>query len=123
MPSNAQKLFAPVQLPITTPAVIYTCGGTGGANPNFRTVLETFTAKNNTAVPVTYTLYLVPSGGAPGVTNQMVGPKGLSAVGLYGDTDNPPAMIRKVMQNGDTIQGVASAAASVTVFASGTEIS
>jgi hypothetical protein len=74
---------------------------------------------NATAGAATYTLYLVPSGGAAGVTNEITPPTSVAA----GATINDPNIPGMVLMPGDYIAIAASAAATLAVAASGTVFS
>jgi hypothetical protein len=89
-----------------TPAALTTC------------VLKKLTATNSTAGAIALTVYLVPSGGAPGVTNIVTSAKSIAAGATYEvyEAEN------HVLQPGDSLQAFASAGASLTLRASGIEI-
>lgn len=98
------KLFAPVQLPASNGTVF-----TMSATPT-TIILKNGRVRltNTTAGAVAVTLYAVPSGGSAGVGNMF-----LNAVSVAGnnylDTDIP------TLAAGDSLQGFAGAATSVTI--------
>jgi hypothetical protein len=103
------KLFQPSQLPITTPAVIYTCPASPATSvlKNGRVRLV-----NTSAAAVPATLYAVPSGGTASAANEFL-PATSIAVNGYLDIDIPD------MAAGDTLQGFAGAATSITIHEMG----
>ena len=98
------KLFAPVQLPITTPNVLYTCP----AAPS-TTVLKNGRVRlvNTSASPVSATLYAVPAAGSPTAANECF-VQSIPATS-YVDVDIP------TLAAGDTLQGVAGTASVITI--------
>ncbi len=85
---------------------------------NVRTVIDKCTVTNTTSGAVTLTLDIVDSGGSAGATERIISAKSISA----GETYRCPEMVGQVLENGDTIQGLASAATSLTIRISGREI-
>ena len=84
-----------------------------------RTIIDKVTATNTTAGAVTFSLNLVPSGGAAAAGNLVISAQSIAAGASYlcpeaaGHTLNP----------GDFISTIAGAAASITIRASGREVS
>jgi hypothetical protein len=86
-----------------------------------KTTIKKLTLTNTTGAAVTVVLYLVPRSGTAGVSNRIL------------DTVNVPAhgsrpvdvteVVDHVMEQGDFIQAVASAASAITIRASGLELS
>lgn len=85
---------------------------------NVRTVIDKCTVTNTTAGAVTLTLDIVDAGGSAGATERIISAKSIAA----GETYRCPEMVGHVLENGDTIQGLASAATSLTIRVSGREI-
>ena len=86
---------------------------------NVRTIIDRMTLCNTTAGAVTVTLDLVDSGGAAGATERVLSARSIAA----GETYTCPEVAGHYLDPGDTIQGLASAAASITIRASGREVS
>lgn len=85
---------------------------------NCKTIIDKCTVTNTTAGAITLTLDIVDSGGTAGVTERMISAKSIAA----GETYTCPEMVGHILNDGDTIQGLASAATSLTIRASGREI-
>lgn len=85
---------------------------------NCKTVIDKFTATNTTAAPVTISVNLVASGGAAGASNTVISVKSVAA----GETYNCPELIGQSLENGGFISTLASAATSLTISATGREI-
>lgn len=83
-----------------------------------RTIIDKFTGTNTTAGAVTITLKLIESGGVAGVSNTIVVVKSLAANECY----TFPELVGHVLNPGDKISTLASAAASITVRCSGREV-
>jgi hypothetical protein len=86
---------------------------------NVRTIIDKMTICNTTAGAVTATIDIVDSGGAAGVTERLISARSIAA----GETYPCPEVVGHYLSNGDTIQGLAGAAASLTIRASGREVS
>lgn len=84
-----------------------------------KTIIDKFTGTNTTAGAVTLSINLVTSGGAAGASNLIVQAKSLAA----GETYTFPEIVGQVLDAGGFISTVASAATSITIRASGREIS
>ena len=83
-----------------------------------RTIIDKFTATNTTGGAVTLTVYLVPSGQAASSSNKV-----LDAFSIAANTFlDLPQMQNHVLEAGDFISVLASAATSLTIRASGREV-
>lgn len=85
---------------------------------NCRTIIDKFTATNTSAINVTLSVNLVTSGGSAGVTNLVVDTRAIAPDETY----TFPELVGQVLEPGGFISTVASAAASLTIRASGREI-
>lgn len=85
---------------------------------NCKTVIDKFTVTNTTAAPVTITVNLVASGGVAGASNTVVSAKSIAA----GETYNCPELVGQSLENLGFISTLASAATSLTISATGREI-
>lgn len=83
-----------------------------------RTIIDKFTGTNTTGGAVTLTVKLVPNAGAAGAGNTIVSAKSLAA----GECYTFPEIVGHVLNAGDFISTLAGAAASITVRASGREV-
>lgn len=81
-----------------------------------RTIIDKFTGNNHTAGPVNLSVYIVPVGGAAGVTN-LVKAKLLSA----GECYTFPEVVGHTLNPGDFVATIAGAAASIGIRSSGRE--
>jgi len=93
-------------------ATLYTCP-TGT-----RARILKCTATNDTTTAVTFTIYLVPSGGAADATDLLINTKALGSQASY----TCPEVTGHVLEPGDTIQGLASIADQVTLTLSVVEL-
>lgn len=107
MATTPSRIISGSQL--TTSAVTYVTA------VNERIRLERITLCNTTGGAVTATVYLVPSGGAAGVTNIVISAKSIAP----GETYKCPELIGHVLESGGTLQALASAGASITITGSG----
>ena len=82
---------------------------------NTQSVIKRAVCSNVTAGAVTITVHRVPSSGAVSAATIIVPSRSISADG----TDLLPELANMVLNAGDTIQALASAATSVNFFASG----
>lgn len=78
------------------------------------TVIDRFTAFNNSGSTATLTVRLVPSGGTPDATNALIA-KALTA----GETYTFPEIVGHYLATGDFISTLSSAATAITIRASG----
>jgi len=86
---------------------------------NIRTIIDKFTLCNTTAGAITATIDIVDSGGTAGVTERLISARSIAA----GETYICPEVVGHILNSGDTIQGLASAATSITIRASGRVVS
>ena len=86
---------------------------------NIRTIIDKFTLTNTTAGAVTVTIDLVDSGGTAGASERMISARSIAA----GETYICPEVVGHILNAGDSIQGLASANTSITIRASGREVS
>jgi len=107
----ARALFEPLQAS-NAETTQYTSAGV-------RTIIDKFTGTNTTGGAVTLTVKLVASGGAAGAGNTIVSAKSLAA----GECYTFPEVVGHVLESGDFISTLASASASITIRASGRQVS
>lgn len=85
---------------------------------NCRTVIDKFTATNTSAANVTLSVNLVTIGGAAGASNLIVDTRAIAPDETY----TFPELVGQVLEPGGFISTIASAATSLTIRASGREI-
>jgi len=85
---------------------------------NCKTIIDKFTATNTSAANVTIGVNLVTSGGAAGVDNLIVDSRAIAPDETY----TFPELVGQVLEPGGFISTIASAATSLTIRASGREI-
>lgn len=109
---------------ITAKALIQSKQAAAAATTEYTTpastkaVIHRFTATNTTAGVLTLTVYIVPNGSAAAASNMVV-----SALSIGANTTADVSQIQDhVLDAGDFISVVASAATSITIRASGREI-
>ena len=85
---------------------------------NCKTIIDKFTATNTSAGNVTISVNLVTSGGSAGVTNLIVDSRAIAPDETY----TFPELVGQVLESGGFISTIASAATSLTIRASGREI-
>lgn len=85
---------------------------------NVRTIIDKMTVCNTTAGAVTVTIDLVDSGGSAGVTERVISARSIAA----GETYTCPEVVGHILNSGDSIQGLAGAGTSITIRASGREV-
>lgn len=83
-----------------------------------KTLIDKFTVTNYGAANVAFSLNLVPSGGSAGNTNLVIDMKNI----VPGETYLCPEVIGHVLEPGGFISTLAGAATSLTIVASGREI-
>jgi len=83
-----------------------------------KTMIDKVTVTNTTGAAVTFSCNLVPSGGAVGDANAIIKDKTVAADETYAC----PELVGHVLEAGDAISMIASAAASLTIRASGREV-
>lgn len=86
---------------------------------NLKTIIDKMTLTNTTAGAITVTIDLVDSGGTAGATERMISARSIAA----GETYTCPEVVGHILNSGDSIQGLASAGTSITIRASGREVS
>lgn len=85
---------------------------------NCKTIIDKFTATNTTAGAVTLSVNLVAAAGAAGTSNLVVSAKSIAA----GECYTFPELVGQTLEPGGFISTIASAATSLTISASGREI-
>lgn len=85
---------------------------------NCKTIIDKFTATNTSAVNVTISVNLVGSGVLPGVSNLIVDARTVAPDETY----TFPELVGQVLEPGSFISTLAGAATSLTIRASGREI-
>ena len=85
---------------------------------NCKTIIDKFTATNTSAGNVTISVNLVTNGGSAGVTNLIVDSRAIAPDETY----TFPELVGQVLEPGGFISTIASAATSLTIRASGREI-
>lgn len=108
MSLKAVPLIQNIQLPNAI-AIQYTCPA------NMSVIVRHVVFNNSTAGPITVTAEIVPNGGSTGAAAQILNAYSIAANTAY----TSPEFSGVVLNSGDTIQCFASAAASISVNASG----
>lgn len=85
---------------------------------NCKTIIDKFTVTNTAAANVTISVNLVASGGAAGNSNLIIDARAIAV----GECYTCPELIGQVLENGGFISTLASAATSLTISASGREL-
>jgi 3-deoxy-D-manno-octulosonic acid (KDO) 8-phosphate synthase len=85
---------------------------------NCKAIIDKFTATNTSAGNVTISVNLVTSGGSAGVDNLVVDTRSIAPDETY----TFPELVGQVLESGGFISTIASAATSLTIRASGREI-
>ena len=85
---------------------------------NCRSIIDKFTATNTSAKNVTISVNLVVNGGSAGVDNLVVDTRAIAPDETY----TFPELVGQVLEPGSFISTIASAATSLTIRASGREI-
>lgn len=85
---------------------------------NCKTVIDKFTATNTTAGNVTISVNLVTSGGSASSANLITNARAIAP----GESYTFPELVGQAIESGGFISTIASAAASITIRASGREI-
>jgi len=83
-----------------------------------KTIIDKFTVTNTTGAPVTFACNLVASGGAAGASNLVLSTKSIAA----GEAYTCPELVGQTLEPSGFISTLAGAAASLTISASGREI-
>lgn len=110
MAVNVAVLIAPQQVS-NSQTTYYTSTG-------MKTIIDKCTVTNVTAGVVTVSINLVTSGGAAGVTNLILDTKSLAVDECY----TCPEIVGQILGSGDFISAIASAATSITIRASGRQV-
>lgn len=84
---------------------------------NVKARIDSCALTNTTGGAITVTMYLVPSGGTADATNTVLSAYSVAA----GQTYVPPGVVGQWLEEGGTLQALASSATSVTLVASGVE--
>ena len=87
------------------------------AGAGVKTIIDKFTITNGTAGAVTLSVNIVASGGAAGAANLVVSAKSVAA----GETYTCPELVGQILNAGDFISTIASAATSLVIRISGRE--
>lgn len=111
MTVTAKPLFEALQAANAETTQYTAPGGT-------RTIIDKFTGTNTSGAAANLTVKLIASGGAAGVANTIVQTKTLQP----GETYTFPELVGHVLAAGGFISTLASAAGSITIRASGREI-
>ena len=85
---------------------------------NVRCVIDKFTVTNTGAANASISVNLVASGGTPGDNNLVTKARAI----VPGETWSAPELVGQVLESGGYISTIASAAATLTISASGREI-
>lgn len=85
---------------------------------NCKTVIDKFSVTNTTAGAVVFSANLVPSAGAASAANCVLSAKSIAA----GETYNCPELVGQCLEAGGFISTLAGAATSLTISATGREI-
>lgn len=85
---------------------------------NCKTIIDKFTVTNTTAAPVVFSVNLVASAGAAATSNLILQTKSIAA----GETYTCPEVVGQTLESGGFISTLAGAATSLTISASGREI-
>lgn len=85
---------------------------------NSKTMIDKVTVTNTTSAAVTFSCNVVPLGDLVGDGNAIIKSKSVAA----GDTYVCPELVGHVLESGDAISMIASAATSLTIRASGREV-
>ena len=83
-----------------------------------KTVITKFTATNNSGVTVALSINLVQNGGSASAANRVLNTRAISS----GECYICPEVVGQVLEAGGFISTLASAASSITISASGSEI-
>jgi len=85
---------------------------------NCKTIIDKATVTNTSAGNVTFSVNLVTSGGSPGASNLIVDSRAIAPDECY----TLPELVGQALEAGGFISTIASAAASLTIRASGREV-
>lgn len=107
----AKCLIEPILVPATVTTAYTAPIGT-------RTIIDKFTATNTSGGAVSLTIYLVAGGGSAGPVNLLLSAVSIAAGAVYISNEMP----NQILNAGDSIQVIASAALSISIRASGREV-
>ncbi len=85
---------------------------------NCKTIIDKFTVTNTTAGNVTFSVNLVTSGGSAGASNLILDTRSIAPDETY----TCPELVGQALESGNFISTIAGAATSLTIRASGREI-
>lgn len=85
---------------------------------NCKTIIDKFTVTNTTGAPVTFAVNLVANAGAASASNLIIDDKSIAA----GECYTCPELVGQTLEAGGFISTLAGAATSLTISASGREI-
>jgi P pilus assembly chaperone PapD len=85
---------------------------------NCKAIIDKFTITNTSASNVTISVNLVTSGGSPGASNLIMDTRAIAPDETY----TCPELVGQALESGSFISTIASSAASLTIRASGREI-
>ena len=85
---------------------------------NCKAIIDKFTVTNTTAANVTFSVNLVTSGGVPTASNLVMDTRAIAPDETY----TCPELVGQALESGSFISTIASAAAALTIRASGREI-
>jgi hypothetical protein len=111
MAVTVKALFEATQAPNSATTQYTTPSGT-------KTIIDKFTATNTTAGAVSITVYLVAASGSAGAGNTIISAKSLAA----GECYTCPEIVGHTLNPSDFISTLATASASITIRASGREV-
>lgn len=83
-----------------------------------KTIVDKFTVTNTTGSAATFTLHRIPSGGTASNANMLIPARSVNG----GAIDLVPELVGHSLEAGDFLQALASAGATLTVMASGRQI-
>jgi len=83
-----------------------------------RTIIDKFTAANDTAAPATLKVNLVASGGAAGASNLVLATKTIAA----GETYTCPELVGQILNAGGFVSTLAGTASAIVIRISGREV-
>lgn len=105
------KVLIPAKQAEATQTVQYTAS-------NARAIIDKFTVTNTSAANATISVNLVASGGSAGASNLILDERAIAP----NETYTCPELVGQVLESGGVISTIASAATSLTIRASGREI-
>lgn len=106
--TTPKRLFSPTQLGVAA-ATLYTCP------VNQKVIITKLTFTNTSALAATVTIYIIPNGGAASDTNTISKTRALAPGEAWDSTEAE----NHILEAGDFIQALASAATSISAMGSG----